>query len=190
MRSFQPSFTPAPSHQGPWVLQQQKTLARPRTRTSPPPPPPVFEVSTRNRFCPLRDAVVIGDSIVCHVHATTAKGKVRSHCFPGAHVLDVTVQVPVILNAAENIGAVVLHAGVNDTRLRQTEVLKQDFRSLIKTVRATSPATKIIVSGLLPTYQHGHKRLFRADGLHPSRIGADLLSENISKMLRTIFRTT
>ncbi|XP_048025329.1 uncharacterized protein LOC125254654 isoform X3 [Megalobrama amblycephala] len=188
-RSSQPSFTPAPSHQGPWVLQQRKTRARPRTRTSPP-PPPVFDVSTRNRFSPLReaerDAVVIGDSIVRHVHATTAKGKVRSHCFPGACVLDVSVQIPAILNGAETIGAVVLHAGVNDTRLRQTEVLKQDFRSLIETVRATSPATKIIVSGPLPTYRRGHERLFRADGLHPSSIGADLLSENISKTLRTI----
>ncbi|XP_048048586.1 uncharacterized protein LOC125269682 isoform X3 [Megalobrama amblycephala] len=221
-RSSQPSFTPAPSHQGPWVLQQRKTRARPRTRTSPP-PPPVF-VSTRNRFSPLREAergaVVIGDSIVRHVHATTAKGKVRSHCFPGARVLDVSVQIPAILNGAETIGAVVLHAGVNDTRLWQTEVLKQDFRSLIETVRATSPATKIIVSGPLPTYRRGHERfsrlfalnewlmswcneqkllfvnnwnlfwerprLFRADGLHPSSIGADLLSENISKTLRTI----
>ncbi|XP_048038357.1 uncharacterized protein LOC125263381 isoform X2 [Megalobrama amblycephala] len=188
-RSSQPSFTPAPSHQGPWVLQQRKTRARPRTRTSPP-PPPVFDVSTRNRFSPLReaerDAVVIGDSIIRHVHATTAKGKVRSHCFPGARVLDVSAQIPAILNGAETIGAVVLHAGVNDTRLRQTEVLKQDFRSLIETVRATSPATKIIVSGPLPTYRRGHERLFRADGLHPSSIGADLLSENISKMLRTV----
>ncbi|XP_048058486.1 uncharacterized protein LOC125275520 isoform X2 [Megalobrama amblycephala] len=110
----------------------------------------------------------------------------RYHCFPGARVLDVSVQIPAILNGAETIGAVVLHAGVNDTRLRQTEVLKQDFRSLIETVRATSPATKIIVSGPLPTYRRGHERLFRADGLHPSSIGADLLSENISKTLRTI----
>uniref|UniRef100_A0A671P9Z3 Uncharacterized protein n=1 Tax=Sinocyclocheilus anshuiensis TaxID=1608454 RepID=A0A671P9Z3_9TELE len=48
-------------------------------------------------------------------------------------------------------GAVVLHAGVNATKLRQTETLKRDFRSLIETVRRTSPATTIIVSGPLPT---------------------------------------
>ncbi|ROI15682.1 hypothetical protein DPX16_20220 [Anabarilius grahami] len=116
--------------------------------------------------------------------------------------------------------SLMLHAGVNDTRLRQTEVLKQDFRSLIETVRATSPTTWIIVSGPFPTYRRGHERfsrlfafnewlmswcneqkllfvnnwnlfwerprLFRADGLHPSSIGADLLSENISKTLRTV----
>ncbi|KAL1268807.1 hypothetical protein QQF64_034170 [Cirrhinus molitorella] len=42
--------------------------ARPRAMTSPPPPPPVFEISTWNRFAPLReterDAVIVGDSIV------------------------------------------------------------------------------------------------------------------------------
>ncbi|KAL0199905.1 hypothetical protein M9458_003092, partial [Cirrhinus mrigala] len=47
--------------------------------------------------------------------------------------------------------------GVNDTKLRQTEVLKRDFSSLIETVRSTSPATRIIVSGPLPTYRRGHE---------------------------------
>ncbi|KAB5550153.1 hypothetical protein PHYPO_G00050550 [Pangasianodon hypophthalmus] len=46
--------------------------------------------------------------------------------------------VPATLNG-KNIGAVVLHAGTNDTRLRQTEILKKDFRSLIEKVRSTSP---------------------------------------------------
>lgn len=101
---------------------------------------PVFEISTRNHFSPLRDTikrdtVVIGDSIASHVLATSAKGKVHSHCFPGAHVLDVAVQVPAILNGDESIGDVALHAEVNNIRLQQTEVLKLDFRSLIKMVR-------------------------------------------------------
>ncbi|KAL1254638.1 hypothetical protein QQF64_016867 [Cirrhinus molitorella] len=128
--------------------------------TSPPPPPPVFEISTRNRFAPLReterDAVIVGDSII-----------------------------PAILKD-ESVGAIVLHAGVNDIRLRQTEVLKRDFGSLIETVRSTAPETRIIVSGPLPTYRRGHERLFRADGLHPSRVGAELLSDNISRTLRSI----
>ncbi|KAL0156049.1 hypothetical protein M9458_047295, partial [Cirrhinus mrigala] len=134
-RSSQMSFTPAPGHHGTWVQQQRKTRARPRPRTSPPPPPPVFEISTRNRFAPLReterDAVIVGDSIVWYI--------------------------PAILKDGESVGAIVLHAGVNDTRLRQTEVLKRDFSSLIETVRSTSPATRIIVSGPLPTYRRGHE---------------------------------
>ncbi|KAI2644996.1 GDSL lipase [Labeo rohita] len=215
-RSSQMSFTPAPGHHRPWVQQQRKTRARPRPRTSPPPPPPVFEISTRNRFAPLRgterDAVIVGHFIVRYVRATLAKGKVHTHCFPGARVLDVSAQIPAILKDGESIGAIVLHAGV--------KVLKRDFSSLIETVRSTSPATRIIVSGPLPTYRRGHEsfsrllalnkwlltwckeqkllfvnnwnlfwerpRLFRADGLHPSRVGAELLSDNISRTLRSI----
>ncbi|KAK3505846.1 hypothetical protein QTP70_003826, partial [Hemibagrus guttatus] len=108
--------------------------AKPRARTSPPSPPPVFEIPTQNRFAPLRetacDAVIIGDSIVRHVRATAAKGKVHTRCLPGARVLEVSAQAPAILK--KNIGAVVLHAGTNDIRLRQTEILKKDFRSLVE----------------------------------------------------------
>ncbi|KAK3545267.1 hypothetical protein QTP70_002893 [Hemibagrus guttatus] len=118
---------------------------------------PFFEISTQNRFAPLRetecDTVIIGDSIVRHVRATGAKGKVHTRCLPGARVLDVSAQVPAILK--KNIGAVVLHAGTNDIRLRQTEILKKDFRSLVELVRTTSPTTRIIVSGPLPTFQRG-----------------------------------
>ncbi len=32
------------------------------------------------------------------------------------------------------VAAVVIHAGVNDTKLRQTETPKRDFRSLIETI--------------------------------------------------------
>ncbi|XP_050957978.1 uncharacterized protein LOC127159114 [Labeo rohita] len=133
-----------------------------------------------------RDAVIVGDSIVRYVRATLAKGKVHTHCFPGARVLDVSAQIPAILKDGESVGAIVLHAGVNDIKLRQTEVLKRDFSSLIETVRSTSPAMRIIVSGPLPTYRRGHERLFRADGLHPSRVGAELLSDNISRTLCSI----
>ncbi|KAK3518027.1 hypothetical protein QTP70_033020 [Hemibagrus guttatus] len=92
---------------------------------------------------PSRDGVrhvIIGDSIVRHVRATGLK-------------------VPAILK--KNIGAVVLHAGTNDIRLRQTEILKKDFRSLVELVRTTSPTTRIIVSGPLPTFQRGIERFSR-----------------------------
>ncbi len=135
-RSSQMSFTPAPGNPARWV-QQRKTRSRSRSTTS---PPPVFDISSRNRFTPLceteRDAVIIGDSIVRDVRATLAEGKVHTHCFPGARVLDVSVQIPTIMKDDESVAAVaavVIHAGVNDTKLRQTETLKRDFRSLIET---------------------------------------------------------
>ncbi|XP_057184113.1 uncharacterized protein LOC130550624 [Triplophysa rosa] len=188
-RSAQMNFTPAPAH--------PRRKARARTGAMTQPPPPVFEIPTRNRFAALCEtecnAVVIGDSIVRNV--------------------------PAILKDDANVGAVVLHAGVNDVRMRQSEILKRDFRSLIETVRNASPTARIIVSGPLPTYRRGNEkfsrlfalnkwlmswcieqkllfvdnfdlfwerpRLFRPDGLHPSSIGAVLLSDNISKTLRT-----
>ncbi|KAK3505596.1 hypothetical protein QTP70_004946 [Hemibagrus guttatus] len=79
-----------------------------------------------------------------HIRATMAKGKVRTR------VLDAAAQVPAILN--KNIGAVVLHAGPNIIRLRQSEILKKDFTSLAEKVRSTSPMMRIIVSGPLPTF--------------------------------------
>ncbi len=65
------------------------------------------------------------------VRATLAEGKVHTHCFPGARVIDVSAQIPAILKDDESIAAVVIHMVVNDTKLRQTETLKRDFRSLI-----------------------------------------------------------
>ncbi|XP_057193704.1 uncharacterized protein LOC130556584 isoform X2 [Triplophysa rosa] len=104
------------------------------------------------------NAVVIGDSIVRNVRASSTKGKVRTHCFPGARVLDVSAQVPEILKDEAKVGAVVLHAGVNDVRMRQSEILKRDFRSLIETVRNASATARIIVSGPLPTYRRGNEK--------------------------------
>ncbi len=125
------------------------------------------------RLLPLRSsrsppvtAVVIGDSIVRHVRATLAEGKVHTHCFPGARALDVSAQIPAILKDDENIAVVVIQAGVNDTKLRPTETLKRDFRSLIETVRSTSPATTIIMSGPLPMYRRGHERFSRLFALN------------------------
>ncbi len=37
-----------------------------------------------------------------------AEGNVRTHCFPGAHVLDVSAQIPAILKGDESVAAVVI----------------------------------------------------------------------------------
>ncbi|GAA6072449.1 E3 ubiquitin/ISG15 ligase TRIM25-like isoform X3 [Tachysurus ichikawai] len=69
--------------------------------------------------------------------------------------------------------------------MKQSEILKRDFNTLVETVRNSAPAARIIVSGPLPTYQRGIEKLFRADGLHPSRVGAEILSDHISRALHT-----
>ncbi|XP_056605172.1 uncharacterized protein LOC130421374 isoform X2 [Triplophysa dalaica] len=109
-RRAEMNFTPAPAH------TRRKAKSRTGAMTSPPPPRPVFEISTRNRFAALcetkSNAVVIGDSIVRNVRASFNEGKVRTHCFPGPRVLDVSAQVTAILKEDARVGAVVLHAGV------------------------------------------------------------------------------
>ncbi|XP_046711162.1 uncharacterized protein LOC124389742 isoform X1 [Silurus meridionalis] len=96
-RPAQVSFTPAPVHHGPWMLQQRKTRAKPPSRTSPPPPPPAFEISTENRFAPLRETerhtVILGDSIFRAFHATGAKASLLKG------------KVPVLLQCSSTCGA-------------------------------------------------------------------------------------
>ncbi|KAF4074550.1 hypothetical protein AMELA_G00240610 [Ameiurus melas] len=166
------SVTPAPTHHGPWLNQWWKARAGPQVRTS---PSLVFKIPTRNHFAPLRqtrpNAVIIGNSIVRNVRVASSKGKVHTHCFSGAHVLDDAAQVSGILKKDENIGAVMLHMGTNDIRLRQTEVLKRDFSSLIETVRGRSPTMKIIVSGPLPTSRRGAEKLSRLLALNDWFLG-------------------
>uniref|UniRef100_A0A9J7XKE0 SGNH hydrolase-type esterase domain-containing protein n=1 Tax=Cyprinus carpio carpio TaxID=630221 RepID=A0A9J7XKE0_CYPCA len=166
-RSSQMFFTPAPGHHGPRVHPQWRTGARPRATTS---TPPVFKIFTWNRSAPIhkteRNAVIVGDSIVRQFRATLDEGKMHTHCFPGAHVHDVSAQIPAILKADESPRAVVLHARVNDTMKRQTETLKRDFRSLIEMVHSTTPAATIIVSRPLPTYRRGHERFSRLFALN------------------------
>ncbi|KAK3519176.1 hypothetical protein QTP70_019993, partial [Hemibagrus guttatus] len=124
----QVSFTPAPGYHAAWMQQQRKTQAKPRARTSPPPPPPIFEILTWNHFAPFRETEC--DMVII--------GDVRH-----------------VRTRDPEQGAVVLHAGTNDISLRQTEILKKDFRSLVEKARTTSPMTRIIVSGPLPTFQRG-----------------------------------
>ncbi len=81
-----------------------------------------------------------------------AEGKVCTHCFPGACVLDVSAQIPTSLKGNESVVAAVIHVGVDDTKVQQMETLKRHFWSLIEMVSSTSPAATIIVSGPLLTY--------------------------------------
>ncbi len=76
----------------------------------------------------------------------------HTHCLTGACVLDVSVQIPAILKDDESVAAVVIHAGANDTKLRQTETLKRDLIREPDRDGTQNIAAMIIVSGPLPTY--------------------------------------
>ncbi|KAG2456333.1 PIM3 kinase, partial [Polypterus senegalus] len=64
------------------------------------------------------------------------------------------------------VGAIVLHAGVNDIRHRQSEILKADFAALIKDTKERTPSAKIFVSGLLPLIRRSNEYYSRLLGLN------------------------
>lgn len=167
-------FTPAPSSPGIWEYQRH------RRRRSPPPPLPVLSIN--NRFDPLNPwtpqspvqqppknngrtgnskphenngVLIIGDSIVRHVNCGLTRGKSQVCCLPGARVSNIAQQIPSILNKHQNIETIIVHAGVNDIRLRQSEVLKEHFITLVNCIKDKSQKTRIIISGPLPTYKRG-----------------------------------
>ncbi|KAK3520882.1 hypothetical protein QTP86_016981 [Hemibagrus guttatus] len=135
-----------------WMQQHRKPGAKPRARTSPPPPPPVFEIPTQNRFAPLHemacDAVIIGDSIVRQSVLLWLKVRCTLAVFLVLVFSMSLHRYP--RSGKKNIGAVVLLSGTNDIRLRQTEILKKDFRSLVEKVHTTSPTRGSSCRGHFP----------------------------------------
>ncbi|KAK3552892.1 hypothetical protein QTP86_026483 [Hemibagrus guttatus] len=72
---------------------------------------------------------VLFGKLGCHV-IRTKEDKDNPSCYQRSVQKPASLMVPAILN--KNFGAVVLHAGTNDIRLRQTEILKKDFRNLVE----------------------------------------------------------
>ncbi len=48
--------------------------------------------------------------------------EVQKQCFPGTRVFDVAAQIPAVLNQGKKNVTVILHAGMNNIRLRQSEI--------------------------------------------------------------------
>uniref|UniRef100_A0A3B3RVQ0 SGNH hydrolase-type esterase domain-containing protein n=1 Tax=Paramormyrops kingsleyae TaxID=1676925 RepID=A0A3B3RVQ0_9TELE len=203
------------------VWEHQRWQGRPRQKSSPMPQP---DFTTTNRFESLsspsaakpNSVLVIGDSIVRNVDLG---GKAVLSCNPRARVLDIGKIIPGIFRRHKdiNINTVVIHAGVNDMKNKQSEVLKTHFSSLLNSIRTENAATRIVLSGPLPTFKRGSEifsrlfalhswlktcsargdfeyvnnwnsfwerpRLYRRAGLHPSRYGAALLTDQIRAVL-------
>uniref|UniRef100_A0A8C4TF15 SGNH hydrolase-type esterase domain-containing protein n=1 Tax=Erpetoichthys calabaricus TaxID=27687 RepID=A0A8C4TF15_ERPCA len=137
-----------------------------------------------------------------------------------ARVRDVLRRALTVYEKHKNraVGSIVLHAGVNDVRHRQSEILKADFEALIEDTKERTPSARIFISGPLPLIRRSNKyyshllglnnwlkgfcenqnigfidnwdlfwerpRFFKRDGLHLNRFGAQVLSENIAKVIR------
>uniref|UniRef100_A0A672HVB6 SGNH hydrolase-type esterase domain-containing protein n=1 Tax=Salarias fasciatus TaxID=181472 RepID=A0A672HVB6_SALFA len=104
-----------------------------------------------NRFSPLSDdtpaeldTLVIGSSIVRDVKLPAVKVR----CYPGARVGDIEGNLRLLKQEGRRFRRVVIHAGGNDARRRQSEVLKLQVASLCELAKSMSDA--VIFSGPLP----------------------------------------
>uniref|UniRef100_A0AAQ6IN95 SGNH hydrolase-type esterase domain-containing protein n=1 Tax=Anabas testudineus TaxID=64144 RepID=A0AAQ6IN95_ANATE len=154
------SPTPAlePSQRGEWVTTRRHTRAakaKAKAKASPPEhTTPALHVS--NRFAPLSDSpaekpgrtLVIGDSIMRHVKLARPLGAPAAvvRCIPGARVPDIEGNLRAL--GQHSFSKIVVHAGANDIRLRQSEVTKNNFKEVFKLAKAMSEV--VICSGPLP----------------------------------------
>nr|XP_055049460.1 uncharacterized protein LOC129434835 [Misgurnus anguillicaudatus] len=123
-----------------------------------------------NRFSPLsntpaetsvKGALVIGDSILRNVGIEAPATIVD--CIPGARASDIRSKLKVLANANRKFSKIVIHAGTNDTRLRQSEITKDTIKEVCEIAKTMSD--NVICSGPLPAYR-GDETYSRLVSLH------------------------
>ena len=162
--------------------------------------------------------LIIGDSIMKHIHFTNSKS--ITHCLPGATILDLLRKLPdIFASLPTSISKVLVHIGTNDTAaLCRSELVKLDYLRLVDFL--VSSGKSFFLSGPIPTYGRGDERFsriaslncwmrrlcqahnlnfidnfnlfwnrpscFNRDGLHPNKLGCQLLSANLEVNLRQL----
>ncbi|TWW54216.1 hypothetical protein D4764_0264650 [Takifugu flavidus] len=88
----------------------------------------------------------------------------QTFCHPGARVAEVTSSALQLSAQHPSASTLVLEAGINDLKFQQSEVLKQDFISLVD--RLLDTGKRLIISGPLPPPRYGDVVTSRLHQLH------------------------
>ncbi|KAL7394730.1 hypothetical protein ABVT39_003009 [Epinephelus coioides] len=105
------------------------------------------EARTQEQHTP--SVLVIGTSMVRHMEVHNG----RTFCHPGARDNKVASSALQLTARHSSASTLVLEAGINDLRNQQSEVLKQDFTSLVD--RLLDTEKRLIISGPLPPPRYG-----------------------------------
>uniref|UniRef100_A0A8C1XMT9 SGNH hydrolase-type esterase domain-containing protein n=1 Tax=Cyprinus carpio TaxID=7962 RepID=A0A8C1XMT9_CYPCA len=154
--------------------------------------------------------LIVGDSIIRNISSRTT----TTCCLPQATVSDVNKELQNILMKHKTANRIIIHVGKNDIRKEQSELLKKDFSELFETLQrlkvqsfisgplpagGTNMFSRLL--GMNTWLQRscnikginfidnfnlfwGHRQLFKPDGLHPNKLCARVLKDNIYFFLR------
>uniref|UniRef100_A0A665W629 SGNH hydrolase-type esterase domain-containing protein n=1 Tax=Echeneis naucrates TaxID=173247 RepID=A0A665W629_ECHNA len=118
--------------------------------------------------------LVIGDSILRNVNLATPAAIVK--CILGTRAGDSQSYLKLLAKDKRKYGNIVIHIGINDTRLRQLEVTKTNVESVCKYAK-TNPALAVEAFW-------GRPGLIRRDCVHPTLDGAALITRNMADFIR------
>ena len=106
--------------------------------------------------------LVLGSSHVSHIAIPGAV----TLSISGATVNQVHSSLFQQLTDRPDLSTVAIHVGTNDIKFRQSESLREDFRSLICTIRAVQPPILPIISGPFVSPRHNDQQFTRIRQLH------------------------
>uniref|UniRef100_A0A3B3BEA3 SGNH hydrolase-type esterase domain-containing protein n=1 Tax=Oryzias melastigma TaxID=30732 RepID=A0A3B3BEA3_ORYME len=104
------------------------------------------------------ETLIVGDSTVKDVQWFCSRNT-KVLCFPNDMVSDMQERILQTVAKYPSVQNIVLHTGSNDVSNQKSEVLKQDFTGLIRTVSSMNAA--VFISGPIPTIRGGEERFSR-----------------------------
>uniref|UniRef100_A0A3B3C2D9 SGNH hydrolase-type esterase domain-containing protein n=1 Tax=Oryzias melastigma TaxID=30732 RepID=A0A3B3C2D9_ORYME len=104
------------------------------------------------------ETLIVGDSTVKDVQWFCSRNT-KVLCFPNDVVSDMQERILKTVAKYPTVQNIVLHTGSNDVSKQKSDVLKQDFTGLIRSVSSLNAA--VFISGPIPTIRGGEERFSR-----------------------------